>query len=96
MNQKDLMAAIVDGVIAKEEAINQKQVKLVLDQLEVVISHSLEQENEVALGRLGKFKIAKRPARTGRNPRTGAEITIPEKTVVRFTPGKYLRDLFTV
>ena len=38
------------------------------------------------------FKVGKRAARTGRNPRTGAEIKIKAAKVPRFTPGKALKD----
>lgn len=43
---------------------------------------------EVRLVRFGTFGSKKRPARTGRNIRTGEKITIPAKTVPTFKPAK--------
>ena len=40
----------------------------------------------------GSFTVQQRKATTGRNPRTGQEIQIPAKKVVKFTPGKELKD----
>ena len=40
----------------------------------------------------GSFKVVERAARKGRNPRTNEEITIPSSKVVKFTPGKGLKD----
>lgn len=40
----------------------------------------------------GKFEVAERAARTGRNPQTGEEITIEAKKVVKFKPGKALSE----
>lgn len=39
----------------------------------------------------GTFEVVTRGARTGRNPRTGEELEIPERQKVKFTPGKYLK-----
>jgi len=53
----------------------------------------MKKEGEVPLAGLGKFKVSKRQARTGRNPATGEAIQIPAKTVVKFTVAKALKDL---
>ena len=42
---------------------------------------------------MGKFRVAKRKARMGRNPATGEPIKIPAKTVVKFSVAKNLKDL---
>lgn len=47
--------------------------------------------DDVQLVGLGTFRRVTRKARPGRNPRTGEAITIPERTVVKFRPGKALR-----
>jgi DNA-binding protein HU-beta len=40
----------------------------------------------------GTFSTADRAARPGRNPKTGAEIQIPAKTIAKFKPGKDLAE----
>ncbi|WP_181007127.1 HU family DNA-binding protein, partial [Pseudomonas syringae] len=41
---------------------------------------------------IGKLKVAERPARTGRNPSTGAAIEIAAKKAIKFVPAKVLND----
>lgn len=40
----------------------------------------------------GSFALNYRPPRTGRNPKTGAQVAVPEKWVPHFKPGKEMRD----
>ena len=40
----------------------------------------------------GSFKVVERSERKGRNPRTGEECLIPASRVVKFTPGKALKE----
>ncbi len=51
-----------------------------------------EEDGKVTLVGFGTFAKTTRKARKGRNPRTGEEITIEECNVVKFKPGKMLRD----
>lgn len=57
-----------------------------------LISDSLENGNEVAIAGFGNFKLTKKPAKTGRNPRTGEAIEIAARTSVSFKAGKALKD----
>lgn len=41
---------------------------------------------------IGSFKVVERAARKCRNPRTGEEITVPARKVVKFTPSKKIKD----
>jgi len=50
----------------------------------------LKQGDKVSLIGFGTFGVAKRSARTGRNPRTKAPLQIPAKNVVKFKPGSEL------
>lgn len=47
---------------------------------------------EIPLPGLGKLKVKRTSARTGRNPRTGEAIEIPASRKVVFTPGKEFRE----
>lgn len=57
------------------------------------IVKSLVKGESVVLTGFGTFKVAKRAARTGRNPKTGAKIQIPARRVTRFSAGKELKKL---
>jgi DNA-binding protein HU-beta len=53
---------------------------------------SLKKGDSVAIVGFGTFAVTKRAPRTGRNPRTGAEIRIKAAKVPKFRPGKALKD----
>jgi DNA-binding protein HU-beta len=53
----------------------------------------MKKEGEVPLAGLGKFRVSKRAARTGRNPATGEAIQIAAKTVVKFAIAKQLKEI---
>jgi len=52
----------------------------------------LKKGQKVTLVGFGTFSVVKRKARKGRNPRTGAVITIPAAKTPKFTSGKALKD----
>ena len=54
------------------------------------ISASLQKGDEVRIHGFGAFKTAQRAARVGRNPRTGEEVRVPARRVVRFSPSTTL------
>ncbi len=56
------------------------------------VKHQLKHGGSVTLIGFGTFSVVKRPAREGRNPRTGAAIKIKAARAVRFTPGKALKE----
>jgi DNA-binding protein HU-beta len=58
----------------------------VLDALISVLAADLAAGGAVAIAGLGAFKVSHRPARTGRNPRTGESIPIGASKSVRFVP----------
>lgn len=64
----------------------------VLDALGKVVQEELTKGGEITLPGIGKLSVKTKAARTGRNPRTGASINIPEKKVAHFTVAKALKD----
>ena len=57
------------------------------------VTNALKEENgKVTLVGFGTFSTVHRNARTGRNPQTGEPIEIKECNVVKFKPGKKLKD----
>ena len=56
------------------------------------ISDALAREEAVTIAGFGTFSTRRRPARQGRNPRTGESITIAASKVPSFKAGKTLRD----
>lgn len=87
MTRTDLIEAI-----AQETGSDRQQAKAFLEGFTRIIEREMKNEGDVPLAGLGKFKVVKRQARTGRNPMTGESIQIPAKTVVKFTVAKVLKD----
>lgn len=56
------------------------------------VKKTLKKGGSVSLVGFGTFAVGKREARTGRNPRTGAEIKIKAAKIPKFRPGKALKD----
>jgi DNA-binding protein HU-beta len=88
MSKKDLIDAV-----AKECDLTKEKANVVVDAVLEHIKTTMKHGNEVRLPDFGTFKVAKRKAREGRNPATGATINIPASTVPKFTPAKGLKDL---
>lgn len=55
------------------------------------IRDSLKRGEKVVLSGFGTFSLRSRKAKKGRNPKTGAAITIPARKAPGFTPGKSLK-----
>lgn len=63
-----------------------------LDAVIASVREALAAGESVTFTGFGSFKVVERAARKGRNPRTGEMIAIPAGKVVKFTPGKGLKD----
>ncbi len=86
MNKGDLVKQVAKVVNTKKEA--QAAVNSVFS----TITKALKKKDAVTLIGFGTFKVAKRKARKGRHPQTGAVITIKAKRVPKFVAGKALKD----
>ena len=58
----------------------------------IAMAHALVQGGRVEIRGFGSFQTHRRPARAGRNPRTGQAVAVPSKTVVHFKAGKAMRE----
>jgi DNA-binding protein HU-beta len=87
MNKSDLVDAI-----AKSAEISKAAAARSLDATVDTIKKALKKGDSVSLVGFGTFKVGKRAARNGRNPRTGATIKIKAAKVPKFSAGKGLKD----
>ncbi len=78
--------------MAAEAGITKAQATRAMKSMITNITKSLKKGTKVTLVGFGTFDISKRKARTGRNPRTGAEIAIPAAKVPKFKAGKALKE----
>lgn len=92
MNKAELIAAI-----AADINLQKVVVESVLESAGRVIAQHFAAADagvdaEAVLPGLGKLKATTRAARTGRNPKTGEPVEIPERMTVKFSAGKALED----
>ena len=87
MRKPELAAAIAEKAdISKEKA--GEVINVITDQ----IAQALSKGDSVTLIGFGTFEVRNRAERQGKNPQTGAAITIPAAKVPAFKPGKALKD----
>lgn len=82
MNRADLVA-----ILSTKNDLSKTAANAVLDTLIDTIQTTVKKGDAVQLVGFGTFKSAKRAARTGKNPSTGASLKIPATTVPRFVAG---------
>jgi len=87
MNKADI-AEKVHQVLGSTKADAERAVETVVD----TIVDNLKKGNEVSVAGLGIFSSKMRPARQGRNPRTGESIQIPSMRVPKFRASKALKE----
>ena len=87
MTKDDLAEAIVKKIgCSKKDAV--ETLNVVLDE----ITKTLSKGDQITLTGFGSFKVSKRAAREGRNPKTGEKIKIKAMKVPKFKAGKSLKD----
>jgi DNA-binding protein HU-beta len=87
LNQTQVVAALAEAT-GKSKA----DVKSFLNTLGDLAAKQVKKNGAFQLPGFGKLVMAKRAARKGRNPMTGAEIKIPAKTTVKFRVAKAMKD----
>lgn len=87
MNKTELVDAV-----AKSADLSKAAAGRAVDGMVEAISKALKKGDKVTLIGFGTFEVRKRAARTGRNPRTGAELKIKATKVPAFKAGKKLKD----
>lgn len=73
--------------------LSHKEAAVIVNTFFDAIADELIAGNKVELRGFGSFKVKERHSRTGRNPKSGAKVTVPKKRVPYFKPGKELRLL---
>lgn len=88
MNKTELVAAM-----AGKADLSKKDAEAALKAFTDVVAEELKKGEKIQLVGFGTFEVSERAARTGRNPKTGAEMTIPASKTPKFKAGKALKDM---
>jgi DNA-binding protein HU-beta len=87
MNKTELVAAI-----AEKTELSKKDAEKALKAFTDVVAEELKKGEKIQLVGFGTFEVAERPAREGRNPRTGEVMPIAASKTPKFKAGKALKD----
>jgi DNA-binding protein HU-beta len=87
MNQAELITAV-----AERAGLTKADVGKAVEALAGTITDALKQGDEVRIAGFGTFGVSERAERQGRNPQTGAPITIAASKAAKFTAGKGVKD----
>ncbi len=78
--------------IAESFGLTKKLATEVVEAVVKGIIKEIKEAEKLRISGLGNFSLKKKPARKARNPKTGEEIDVPEKTVVTFKMAKDLKE----
>ncbi|HIG06929.1 MAG: HU family DNA-binding protein [Methylococcales bacterium] len=87
MNKSELVESMADA-----SGLSKADTAKALEAFTSVVTETLKNEGSVALIGFGTFLVKHRVERKGRNPQTGAEITISAANIPSFKAGKSLKD----
>jgi nucleoid DNA-binding protein len=87
VTKKDIARAL-----AKESGIPQMQALEIVQQVFDGIVETLASEGRIELRNFGVFEVKRRKPRKARNPLTGESVSVPERLVVTFTPGRAMAE----
>ena len=87
MNKTELVEAI-----AKSAGLSKKDAEAAVKAFTETVTKALKKGDKVQLVGFGTFEVAKRAAREGRNPQTGATMKIKASKAPKFKAGKALKD----
>jgi DNA-binding protein HU-beta len=83
---------IINEVVART-GITKTKAELAVETVFESMKNSLAHGHRIELRGFGVFNVRPRKTGIGRNPRTGAEVSIPPGKAVRFKPGKELQSI---
>ena len=87
-----IKSELVQRVAAQNPHLYQRDVENIVNAIFGEVVAALSRGDRVELRGFGAFSVKKRDPRTGRNPRTGEQVSVASKRVPYFKTGKDLRD----
>ena len=82
--------------VATEQSLDKRQARKVIEATLKAVVEAAKNDVEVALPGFGKFKVQNRPERKGRNPATGATMTLAASRKLAFLPAKAVKEVLNV
>ena len=79
--------------LADDLKMDKDEAKVIVNTIFESITEALSAGDKVELRGFGSFRVKKRRARNGQNPKTGEKVKVPPKIVPFFKPGKELKSV---
>jgi integration host factor subunit beta len=86
-----IKSELVQRISLQNPHLYQRDVENIVNVILGVITAAMARGDRVELRGFGTFSVKNRPARTGRNPRTGAHVSVEQKSLPSFKSGKEMR-----
>ncbi len=83
---------LIELLARQKTQLNYREVEQAVKVLLEEMSEALSKGERIEIRGFGSFSLHTRPPRMGRNPKTGEPVSLPEKWVPHFKPGKDLRE----
>ena len=87
MNKSDLVMQV-----SNQTALPKNTAEIAVNTIFSALTGAMADGDDISIAGFGTFSVKSRASRKGRNPRTGAEITIPASKAPAFKAGKALKD----
>ena len=82
---------VIERMVMKQAHLQAKDIELTVKHILSLMSESLASGERIEIRGFGSFSLHYRPARIGRNPKTGDPVALSGKHVPHFKPGKDLK-----
>lgn len=91
-NETVTKSELIEMIAEKQTQLAYKDVELAVKSILEYMAQTLATGDRIEIRGFGSFSLHHRPARVGRNPKTGEPVSLPGKYVPHFKPGKVLRE----
>lgn len=92
MTKSELIARLAERLNQQGSPLAARDCEFAVKTLLDVMAEALAYRHRIEIRGFGTFSLSYRPARVGRNPKSGEQVRVPEKRVPHFKPGKDLRE----
>ncbi len=86
-------AQLIERVSEQVNGLTKRQTEIIVNQIFNSIKEALARGDKIEIRGFGSFRLRHRRMREGRNPKTGASVSVPAKKVPFFKAGKELKEL---
>jgi integration host factor subunit beta len=83
---------LIESLVKRQSQLGYKDVELAVKTMLEHMAGTLSSGDRIEIRGFGSFSLHYRPPRVGRNPKSGAPVSLPAKFVPHFKPGKELRE----